>query len=121
MDIPILEKKTVDAIPVEAPVVFGATLFFINGQGQVTSMAFTTPPGLYPSPEYTVKLVQEAQREGIKALKLKSQDLSWRLPTPTEFVRFTSGNQLLQANSKYSEPYSIKLETEEVEHDNNSD
>lgn len=123
MDIPIIEKKTTDAIPVEVAAVFGATLFFVNGQGQATSMAFSTPPGLYPNPTWVVKLLEEAQREGLKALKLQTKDLSWRLPTPTEFVRMTSGNQVIQANSKYSDAYSVNLELEKetpTTNDNNS-
>lgn len=112
MDIPIIEKKDPNAIPIEAAVIFNASLIFTNYQGQFTTMGFACPPGLYPNPEYVVDLVTEAQREGLKALKMQTNDLSWRLPTPTEFVRFTSGNPHLQAQSKYAEPYSVKLEKE---------
>lgn len=121
MDVPVIQKKDPNALHVEAPILFQATLVFVNHQGQATTMSFACPPGLYPNPEYIVTLVKEAQREGLKALKLQSKDLSWRLPSPTEFVRITSQNPNLQAQSKYAEPFTVKLVQEEAtENDNNS-
>jgi hypothetical protein len=112
VEIPIIQKKDPNAITVEAPIVFNCSLVFTNYQGQFTTMGFACPPGLYPNPEYMVELIKEAQIEAMRALKMQTNDLSWRLPTPQEFVRFTSGNAHMIANSKYAEPYSVKLEKE---------
>lgn len=117
----LVQPEAPDAIGIEVPVLFTASIVLINHQGQVTRMGFSLPPGLYPNPDYLVKLVKEATRESIKALKLQSNDLSWRLPTPTEFVRITSGNNTINAKKKYQEPYSVKLEVEKEDNDDNSD
>lgn len=120
MDTPIIGASK--PLELENAVLFTATLIFVNNSNQATRMGFACPPGLYPNPENIVKLVEEAQREALRALKLQTQDLSWRLPTPTEFVRITSGNQNMLAAPKYKEAFSVKLEMEqEVTNDNNSD
>lgn len=118
MDIPVIEKKDPNAIRIEAPVLFQASLIFVNHQGQATQLGFACPPGLYPDPDIIVELIKEAQREGLKALKLQTKDLSWRVPTPTEFVRITSGNPMLQAQKEYAEPFSVKLEKENDDNSN---
>lgn len=122
-NIPIIKAKDPNAIQIEGPVLFTASLLFVNHQGQYTSVVFKCPPGLYPNPEYIVKLVKEAQREALKALKLETKDLSWRLPSPDEFVKLTSGGAIISVNDKWAEPYSVKLDVNgdnEVVNDNNS-
>lgn len=119
MDIPILEKKDPNAIPIEVAALFKVTLIAVNSTGEVRTLDFSMPPGLYPNPAWTVELVKETQRESLRALKLQTQDLSWRLPSPTEFVRITSGNPLLTAQRDYKEPYTVQMDTENNDNDSN--
>lgn len=116
--VPILQKTDANTIRLETACVFNATMVFVNHLGTVTRMGFTLPPGLFPNPKYIPKLIKEGQREALKALKLETKDLSWRLPTPTEFVRITTSNPSLLAYREWAEPYTVELLDEEEPGDN---
>lgn len=118
MEIPILEKKPDNLIRVEAPVLFQTNLVFVNGQGETNVMLFSCPPGLWPNPKYIVDLITATQQDALTALKLQTKDLTWRLPTPTEFVRITANNPTLHAEKEWSAPFSVELE-EEVDDNSN--
>jgi hypothetical protein len=96
---------------IEVAARFNVDLFFINSQGTMVQMVFNLPPGVYPSKEYTVKLLTDAQKDAIRALRVKTMDLSWRLPTANEFIKFSSGgNQPHAWGSKYQEPYTVEFD-----------
>jgi hypothetical protein len=120
----LIQPEAPDAIGLECPILFTGSIVLVNHSGKHVKMGFGLPPGLYPNPEYLEKLLKETIREAIKALKMQTTDLSWRLPTPQEFVNITSGGTAIKAKKKWQEPYSVKLEFEEehnvVTDDNNS-
>lgn len=110
---PLIGIKTPSLPELEAPLLFSVALLFINHQKDVRAISFNCPPGVYPNPEWAPSLVKEASREGLRALKLETKDLSWRAPTPTEFVQISTRNPNAQASLKYKEPFSVSLEVDE--------
>jgi hypothetical protein len=122
-DIPIIGQKEPELPEVEGNFLFSVALLFINHSKEVRAISFNCPPGVYPNPEWAPTLIAEASREGLRALKLETKDLSWRKPTPTEFVQISTRNPKAQAKLKYAEPFSVQLEVdkEETPSDNHSD
>jgi hypothetical protein len=99
---------------IEAPLMFNVTLYFINHMSSMVSMIFELPAGLYPEKERTLALIQEAQKEGLKTLKIKSKDLTWRLPHANEFILHSTGGAVTHAfGGKYQEPYTVKVDLAE--------
>ena len=96
---------------IEVAARFNVDLFFINNHGTMIQMVFNLPPGVYPAKENTVKLLVDAQKDALAALKVKTLDLSWRIPTANEFIKFSSGGKQLHAwGSKYQEPYTVEFD-----------
>jgi hypothetical protein len=107
-DTPILGQ-----VKLEVAAMFQAQLLFVDNKGNRSAMAFMAPPGIYPG-RWLQTLVEEAQREGIKALKLKTSDLSWRLPTPKEFCEITANGQIPNnLNLSWQPAFSVKLDIED--------
>ena len=110
-----------DPIKIEVAALFSAMLYFVCPNTKETKrMMFDLPPGVHPNPEWLPKLIKETQREAIKALKLDTKDLSWRLPTPNEFVQLTTGNTALNVEKKWAEPYEGGVILEEETSDSGS-
>lgn len=106
-DTPILGQ-----VKLEVAALVQIQLLFIDKQGNTSRLAFMAPPGLYPG-TWLPTLVEEAQREALKALKLKTNDLTWRIPTPAEFCRITANDQVPNNLNLYWQPaYSVKLDLE---------
>lgn len=101
---------------------FFCNLVFVNHQKQFTEMQFSMPPGVHPHPDWLPELLNECYREGVKALKLQTKDLSWRRPSISEFLEYTTGERVdpNKFHMKWVEPYGAGLEMdgdEEVAND----
>lgn len=122
--IPMIGQKKPEYPDVELPAVFSVALFFINHKREMRTISFNCPPGVYPNPEWMPTLIKEATREGARALKLETKDLSWRPLSANEFVQVTTRNTAMRANGgAYKDPYEAGLELdkeETAEDDNNS-
>lgn len=96
---------------IEAPVIWACRMFLVNNQGNFVEMTMDYSPGVYPHKPFAVPTVEDAFKQALKALKLKTKDLTWRVPTANEFVTFTSSGKVTHAfASKYQEPYTVTLE-----------
>jgi len=111
-EIPIIGAKKKRELQLEIPALFVLQLFFINHSGEGTKMEFSLPPGVYPNARWLETLVKDATRNALKTLKLSTKDLSWRKPTPAEFLRMTAGpaSEGYKVESKWLEPYSNPME-----------
>ena len=111
-EIPIIGKAKQLDVSLEVPATFSTTLYFINHSGEGTAMDFALPPGVYPNPRWLEKLITEACRNALKTLKLSTKDLSWRKPTPTEFMKMTAGPTAAKYtfNTKWIEPYTNNMD-----------
>ena len=108
--IPIIEKKPeTPEFKLELPALFQATIYFINGKCKVAPFNFAMPPGVYPG-TWLPKLVEDASKTALQQLKVASRDITWRKPTPAEFVKITAPGQQLNLNKEWQEPYSVELE-----------
>lgn len=105
---PLVNTESVVEVELEIPATFRTQLVFINHAGQYTTVEFGLPPGVYPNPQWMPKLLEGAYRNSLKTLKISTKDLSWRKPTPLEFVRATAGGQPVKVETKYAEPYESK-------------
>jgi len=120
-DIPIIGQKKPELPSIEGNMLFSVALLFVNFKKEVRAISFNCPPGVYPNPDWAPTLIAEATREGLRALKLETKDLSWRMPTPTEFVQISTRNPHAQAALKYAEPYTVQLEVDKEETPNDND
>lgn len=110
-------------VELELPALFSCQVFFINGRGEMLAASFNLPPGVYPNKDWVEKLVRKEYNKCLKDLKLNTKDLSWRKPTPHEFVKATAGGAPVTVVKEWKEPFTVKFsdaETLEAESDNDS-
>ena len=121
-DIPIIGEPKPIGVKLELPATFSITLWFINHSGQYTNVQYSLPPGVYPNPKWLEKLIKDSYRESLTTLKMSTSDLSWRKPTPQEFVTATAGGANVKAFSKWVDAYSSEftIEVPEVVKDDNA-